>query len=92
MYEDVSVTAHMSCPHSFASEVFRSLLCIGTVQGSAVCVSLPDPKTAQISLFIVIPYHSPTSSCDLAILNTFLSTNFGAKASEYQTSFITCTS
>ena len=34
LYEDVLVTAHMSCPHSFASEVFRSLLCIGTIQGS----------------------------------------------------------
>ena len=34
MYEDVSVTVHMSCPHSFASNMFRSLLCICTVQGS----------------------------------------------------------
>ena len=34
MYEDVSVTVHMSWLHSFASDVFRSLLCIGTVQGS----------------------------------------------------------
>ena len=31
-------------------------------------------------------------SCGIAILNTFLSTNFGAKASEHQTSFITYTS
>ena len=32
--EDVSVTVHMSCPQSFASEVFKSLLWIGAVQGS----------------------------------------------------------
>ena len=40
-------------------------------------MSLPGPNAAHIYIFI---------------LNNFLSTNFGAKASEYQTSFITCIS
>ena len=88
MYEDASVTAHMSCPHSFASEVFRDLLCIGTIQGSTdMYVSSWSKHSSDISIYCYC-HHSPTSSCDLAILNTFLSTNFAAKASEYQTSFI----
>ena len=58
--------------------VITLLLRIGTVQGSTdIIMSLPGPNAAHIYIFI---------------LNNFLSTNFGAKASEYQTSFITCIS
>ena len=56
--------------------VITLLLSIGTVQGSTD-MSLHGPNAAHIYIFI---------------LNNFLSTNFGAKASEYQTSFITCIS
>ena len=54
MYKDVSVTAHMSCPHSFASEVFRSLLCIGTIQGSTdmyMYVSSWSKNSSDISIY-----------------------------------------
>ena len=52
MYEDESVTAHMSCPHSFASEVFRSLLCIGIIQGSTdMHVSSWSKNSSDISIY-----------------------------------------
>ena len=92
MYEDVSVTVHMSCPHSFASEMLRSLLYIDTVQGSTdICLFLVQIQFIYLYL-LSSHHHSPTISCDLAILNTFLSTNFGTKTSEHQSSFITYTS
>ena len=74
--------------------LFRGLLCIGTIQGSTnIYIYLVLIQKQLRYLYLLLSHHhSPTSSCDLAILNTFLSTNFGAKASEYQTSFITCTS
>ena len=47
MYEDVSVTAHMSCPHSFASEVFRS-----TVQGNTdMYVSSCSKNSSDIPIY-----------------------------------------
>ena len=52
MYEDVSVTVHMSCPHSFASEMLRSLLCIDTVQGSTdIYVSSWSKYSSDISIY-----------------------------------------
>ena len=56
--------------------VITLLLSIGTVQGST-----------DICLFLV-----QMQLIYIFILNNFLSPNFGAKASEYQTSFITCIS
>ena len=58
--------------------VITLLLSIGTVQGSTDIMSLPGPNAA-FNIYIFI-------------LTNFLSTNFGAKASGYQTSFITCIS
>ena len=67
---------------------------IGTVQGSTdacICFFLVQIQLRHI--YLLLPHHHSTKiSCDLAILNTFLSTNFGAKRSEHQTSFIACTS
>ena len=52
MYEDVSMTVHMSCPHSLTSEVFRSLLWIGTIQGSTdMHVSSSSKKNSDISIY-----------------------------------------
>ena len=53
------------------------LLSIGTVQGSTdSCLFLVQIQLRYI--YLLLSHHQfPTSSCDLAILSTFLSTNFG---------------
>ena len=72
--------------------VITLLLSIGTGQGSTdICLLLAQVQLRYLYL-LLSHHHSPTISCGLAILNTFLSTNFGAKTSEHQTSFITYTS
>ena len=65
---------------------FRSLLCIGTVQGNTdICIFLVQIQLRYLYL-LLSHHHSPTiiCSCDLAILNTFLRTNIATKASEHQ--------
>ena len=80
MYEDVSVTVHMSRPYFLASEMFRSLLCMGTVQGSTdICLFLIQMQLRY--LYLLLSHHqSPTINSDLAVLNT----NIGTQASEHQ--------
>ena len=57
-------TQHQRC--------FRSLLCIGTVQGNTdICLFLVQIQLRYLYL-LLSHHHSPTISCDLAILNTFL--------------------
>ena len=84
------ISLHIRATEKYYTGVKTLLLNIGTVQGSTdICPNY----TAQISLFVVIP--SSLSNKQLLPCNsdnTSLSTNFGAKASEHQTLFITSTS